>query len=314
LRYHNPHNRAERNFFHLLLWLLGYRKEAAPPPIPKDFLFPSPPKNLSASGSKVTWMNHSSFLVEVGGITFLTDPIWSSRAGPLVGPKRRHSPPISLLDLPRIDYVLISHNHYDHLDAATIKALHKKDPSTCFIVPQGVGKWFRKRGIHPLLEFSWGESQLILQDEVKITFTAVPAQHFSGRTFKDRNATLWVGYVVEVETPQGKKCFYFCGDSGYNAVDFKALGERWKEIHLSLIPIGAYLPRWFMQPLHINPEEAVKIHQEVGSRLSVGCHFHTFKLSAESMEQPPFDLWCALQEKKPRYPFYLLKPGESLPW
>ncbi len=192
--------------------------------------------------------------------------------------------------MPHIDLVLISHNHYDHLDAKTVAILHRLHPQIQWIVPEKLSPWFRRRGIQSVSEIPRWEKQKILNCEI----TAVPTQHFSGRTLWDQNKTHWNGYVVQ--TPS--KTLYFTGDTGYNPNDFKAIGERFPHIDLSLIPIGTYAPEKFMQPVHIGPYEAVQIHEEVHSRLSLGMHWNTFCLSEEPMNRPPYDLYLAMKEKK----------------
>ena len=207
-----------------------------------------------------------------------------------------------------IDYVIISHNHYDHLDRATIKKLHAHYPDICWVVPRGVKKWFhRVLGTKNVLELDWWQSV----ENRDVRFTAVPAQHFSGRGLFDRNRALWMGCVVEV----GKKKFYFAGDTGYNETHFKEIGEKMGPMDLSLLPIGAYAPRKFMQGVHVNPEDSVKIHQEVKSKLSLGGHWWTFRLAVETLDRPPYDLFQAL-EKEGIDPleFRVVEPGDNINW
>jgi N-acyl-phosphatidylethanolamine-hydrolysing phospholipase D len=210
-------------------------------------------------------------------------------------------------DLPEINYILLSHNHYDHLDAKSVRDIHRRFPQAVFVVPRGVKRWFTRRGIKTVIELDWGGSFR----KGDLAITAVPAQHFSGRSFWDKNRTLWCGYVVEHKG----KTFYFAGDTGYNPIQFKEIGERWTTIDLSLIPIGTYVPKEFMQPVHISPEEAVKIHCDVRSRLSLGMHWKTFLLSDEPANRPPYDLYLAMKaEKIPFEAFYPVEPGEQVNW
>lgn len=296
----------------LISFILGRFKDAVEPlAVPSSFSFPNSLERVNATQPQVSWINHSTFLVEAEGFTFLTDPIWSQRCSPFpfLGPKRQIEPPIALSDLPKIDVVLISHDHYDHLDKKTVRKLHRKFPNIVWIVPTGVKKWFTGRfGKIDVRELRWGESI----EEKGFSIHATPAQHFSGRSLFNRNTTLWMGCMVKLKS--GKQ-FYFAGDTGYNNQYFKEIGKKFGPVDLSLIPIGAYLPRRFMQVVHVNPEEAVQIHQDVGSQLSLGGHFGTFKLSYESLLQPPFDLYNALvKEGISCEAFRVLRPGQKINW
>ena len=249
------------------------------------------PKPVSRfdEGIRITFVNHSTFLIQVAGINILTDPIWSQRTSPVqfAGPKRMRPPGISFEDLPRIDYVIISHNHYDHLDVGTMKMLIKgHDPHV--ITPLGVGKFVKNLGSDRVKDLDWWQAS-DLNQEVKIT--SVPAQHFSGRGTRDRDATLWCGYVIS----SGIGSIYFAGDSGYGSF-FKEIGRKFENIKVSLIPIGAYLPRWFMSPIHISPAEAIKVHNDVNSELSIAMHFGTFPLADDGQFQPVEDLKSTLNE------------------
>lgn len=280
---------------------------------PEGFEYPQEKKELIDTDPKVTWINHSTFLIQHQNLNILTDPIWSDRCSPFsfVGPLRQHKAGLDFESLPRIDLVLLSHNHFDHLDKPTVKALNKKFPNIFWIVPKGVAKWFRKLKITQVLEFSWWEHIKLLDRNLKIT--CVPAQHFSGRHLFNLNQTLWCGFVCEFLDTSKK--IYFAGDTGYNPVQFKQIGETFHEIDLSLIPIGAYAPKEFMEPIHVSPREAVHIHQEVGSKLSVGSHFKTFRLTQEGAEQPPFDLYCSMEEAELDHnTFRVLQPGETINW
>ncbi len=325
-RFINPHCRdIKRGLFAFLLWQIGfYNDRASFKKVPKTFDYPNPKEAIDLSEPTLCWINHSGFLVQAGGIHLLTDPIWSRRCSPFsrFGPIRRHQPGLKIEELPPIDLVLISHNHYDHLDRKTVKKLVDQHPATRWIVPIGLGKWMEKQGVRRVIELPWWQSApLDFCDEKKkhptLTVTAVPAQHFSRRTFFDRDKTLWAGYVVDWKGAQKKedKRLYFAGDTGYNECDFKAIGHRFKQIDLSLIPIGAYLPTRFMNPMHVDPKQAVLIHQEVGSKMSVGMHFKTFRLSDEPLDQPPYDLYRALERAGIAHSlFRLLEPGQSINW
>lgn len=322
-KYINPHLVDScRGWFHFLLWQIGYYRDPAPlPPIPPHFSYPNEEDALKQDCPTVTWINHSTFLISVAGKHFLLDPIWNQRCSPVpfFGPKRNHPPGLAFEKLPNIDYVIISHNHYDHLDKNTVLRIKKTFQKVIWIVPKGVKSWFNKHtDSTSVYELEWGEI-LEFQDVGKqesVRFTAVEAQHFSGRGLWDRNTTLWMGCIVDIKQSQELyKRFYFAGDTGYNPYDFKSIGARFAPIDLSIIPIGIYTPRKFMQPVHIQPQESVVIHKEVGSRLSVGSHFGTFRLGQESLRQPPYDLYQALKDSGISWKeFRVLNPGQTICW
>lgn len=225
----------------------------------------------------VTWIGHSSFFLRLAERSILLDPVYSDYCAPfpIRRLKRRVAPGLPFESVAHPDLVLITHNHYDHLDLSTIQRLAAE---TQFIVPQGLAKWFLKRGRRNVRELTWWAST----DIEGLRITSVPAQHFSSRTLWDRNQTLWCGWVIE----SGNETVYYVGDSGYCAT-FREIGRRFGPMDLSLIPIGAYAPRWFMQPAHINPGEAVQVHQDVRSKFSIACHWGTFCLTDEPMDEPP---------------------------
>lgn len=226
----------------------------------------------------VTFVNHSSFLIQYQGINILVDPVWSERCSPVsfAGPKRMRPPGINFKDLPRIDLVLISHNHYDHLDKATIKKIIATH-SPKFICPLGVDHTLTKWGAVDIQAIDWYET--VDCDSLKIT--ATPANHFTSRGTFDRDKTLWSGFVINYGTHR----LYYAGDSGYSDI-FKHIGDRLGPMDLSLIPIGAYLPKWFMSPIHVSPIESVLIHQDVGSKQSIAMHFGTFPLADDGPQRP----------------------------
>lgn len=310
-KYANPHvDTIRRNLWNFLLWKMGYYDGSTPPKAPPGYRYPFLPSQYNAIHPSATWVNHSTYLIQVQGSHFLTDPIWAKRCSPLpfIGPKRHHPPGLPFTDLPPIDCVLISHDHYDHLDRATVEKLRRAFPNILWIVPRGLFTWFVQQNISRVMELDWWEE---IEINSSFRITSVPAQHFSGR-FR-MNKTLWCGYVVEALSI-GKR-FYFAGDTGYNTQDFKQIGAKWKFFDLALIPIGTYCPRKFMSAVHVDPREAVKIHQEIGSKLSLGMHWKTFSLSDEALEQPPFDLYKALQEAKiPPQHFLALEPGTKVNW
>ena len=310
-RFINPHILdIKRKFLDLILWFFGYyaepHKRKAPPP---GFHYPDDLPPIDHKEPSAVWIGHSTFLIQVNGLVFLTDPLFSSYCSPIPirALKRQHEPPFAIHELPPIDYVLISHDHYDHLDEKSVAKLHRRFPNIRWIVPLGLKRWFEQRGIDRVEEMDWGDVYSF--DFCRIT--AVPAQHFSGRGLFDQNRTLWCGFVIECRD----KTFYFVGDTGYNSVDFKEIGSRWRSIDLSLIPIGTYAPQKFMQPVHIGPDEAVQIHLQVHSRFSLGIHWKTFCLSEEPLDLPPYDLYLAMQKHKlPFSSFIPIEPGRTVNW
>lgn len=310
-RYTNPHLlNAKRTFWDLFMWILGYYDDPqSKEQPPEGFSYPVSPASFIRSKPYALWIGHSTFIIGINGYTILTDPMWGSYCSPipLRKLKRLTPPPLSLADLPPIDFVLLSHNHYDHLDAKTVNHLRIFHPQIEWIVPQGLSSWFHRRGIHKVHELQWWKNFCRPQ----ISITAVPAQHFSGRGFWDKDKTHWNGYLLEAAS----KNLYFAGDTGYNPYDFKAIGEQWNGIDLSLIPIGTYVPQKFMQPVHVSPYEAVQIHEDIRSRFSLGMHWKTFKLSDEPLNSPPYDLYLAMKEKNLPYSSFLpIEPGTYVNW
>jgi N-acyl-phosphatidylethanolamine-hydrolysing phospholipase D len=256
---------------------------------------------------QVTWLGHSSFLIQYKGKTILTDPIFSDRASPFsfAGPERYVAHPMDYQQLPAIDAVVISHNHYDHLDSDTIQQLAD---TTHFVVPLKIGEWLLDQGIEPqkITELDWWQSTNI----DSLQFEALPSQHWSARGLTDRFDTLWASWSIKIDD----FTLWFAGDTGYNPVQFKQIGEHLGVIDLALIPIGAYAPRWFMQWYHVNPQEAVNIHRDVKSKKSIGMHWGTFPLTAEPPMEPPQRLAEVLSaEGLTSQEFLTLKVGETLP-
>lgn len=255
----------------------------------------------------VTWIGHATVLLRVGGLNILTDPHFSERASPLAfaGPKRVVPPAIPLAELPRIDAVLISHSHYDHLDARSVAALAKQAGGPpVFYVGLGLKPWFANLGIDSVVEMDWWEQR----SQSGATIRFVPVQHWSARTPFDTNRTLWGGFVVQ----HPELTFFFSGDTGYSK-DFADIAARIGPIDVAALPIGAYAPRWFMRTYHIDPDEAVQIHLDLKARHSVGIHWGTFDdLTDESLYDPPVRLAEALKTRNlPADAFWVLKHGET---
>jgi len=226
---------------------------------------------------QVTWIGHSTALVQYKEINILTDPVFSDRASPVsfAGPKRYTKPALTIEQLPDIHYAVISHNHYDHLDAKSVRALGN---GVHWFVPLGVKQWFNKKGVTNVTEFDWWDSFI---DE-NISVTATPSQHWSARGLHDRYATLWAAWSIQLNDFK----FWFAGDTGYNPYQFKETGEKLGPFDLGIIPIGGYGPRWFMKNNHVNPGEAIAIHNDVNSRFSFGVHWGTFQLTSEPVIEP----------------------------
>jgi L-ascorbate metabolism protein UlaG (beta-lactamase superfamily) len=236
------------------------------------------PAALDGASAVVTFIGHSTFLIQTAAGNILTDPMYSERAGPLnrIGPRRVRQPAVRFDDLPAISTVLLSHNHYDHCDLATLRKLARRfDPLV--VTPLENGRIVRAAGMRHVEELDWW--QPAKTSALPITLT--PARHFSARTPFDRNRALWSGFVLAV---QGARIF-FAGDTAYGSF-FTDVRERLGPIDLALLPIGAYEPRWFMQTVHMNPAEAVQAHVDLDASASIGMHFGTFQMTAEGIDAP----------------------------
>jgi L-ascorbate metabolism protein UlaG (beta-lactamase superfamily) len=255
-----------------------------------------------------TWIGHSSFLIQTAQGNLLTDPVYSERAGPFswAGPLRAIAPGIAWEDLPRIDAVLLSHDHYDHCDLPTLRRVARRwNPAV--VVPLGHADLLRKAGAAgPVFELDWWETH---GPRPGLSATLVPARHWTRRRPGDTNRRLWGGFMIRA----GSRVGYFAGDSGYDKALFPEIASRCGSPDLAMIPIGAYEPRWFMSDAHMNPAEAVRVHRDLGARLSVAMHWGTFQLTDEGREDPPQALAEALKEQGvPASEFLVLKPGESV--
>jgi L-ascorbate metabolism protein UlaG (beta-lactamase superfamily) len=289
----DPAARMPRPFGDFLRWQRERRKLTIPAPAADLSVVVPDLDYIRANRSEfaVTWIGHATALVQLAGINLLTDPVFSDRASPVqwTGPKRWQPPGVALRDLPRIDIVLISHNHYDHLDEASVKALAAQPGGPpLFVVPLGIERWLAEVGVPHAKALDWWDRI----ESHGLTLHLTPAQHWSRRTLGDTNATLWGGFVVEAHRPSPRRVFY-AGDTGWSAQHFGEIGQRFAPIDLALIPVGAYEPRWFMSAQHVNPDEAVRIHQAIGARASLGVHWGTFLMTDEPLDQPLRDLDAA---------------------
>jgi L-ascorbate metabolism protein UlaG (beta-lactamase superfamily) len=300
-RFFNPDAPQARWILEALRWKLTSRPEPSPGFI-SDVEQSIPPRRVEGSGLRTTLVNHSTVLLQQRGSNILTDPIWSERASPLswIGPRRLRKPGVSCENLPCIDAVLISHNHYDHLDLSTLRRLSALGDST-FIVPARGARLLRSQNIGPAHELDWGEAWSLPGSLPRCTIHCVPALHFSSRGIYDRNATLWCGYVIESQD----RLVYFAGDTAFGR-HFAQIREKFGSPHLALLPIGAYEPRWFMSPVHMAPDEAVRAHEILAAKTSIAIHHGTFQLADEGVDTPKKQLLaCARGES-----FLVLKNGE----
>lgn len=276
--FHNIHDRTEKTLLDAWRW----RRTSKPLPWPAWIADPAqpPPPRVPAGRISATFIGHASFLIQLGGCCVLIDPVWSPRASPLrfAGPKRIRAPGQVLEALPGVDVLLVSHNHYDHMDFATLRLVRRHwTPPT--VTGLGNARHLAKAGIRDAAELDWWHSTEV----AGLRITYVPAQHFSARTPFDRNRSLWGGFVIQAP---GGETVYFAGDSGW-CPHFAEIARAFPRIDLALLPIGAYAPRWFMRTQHMDPGEAVAAHRALGARRSIGMHFGTFfGLTDEALDEP----------------------------
>ena len=302
----------------------AWRQNLPPPPRVPTPVQPAKLHLLHADAAdpqsppRVTWIGHASALVQAGGLQVLTDPIFSQRASPFswLGPQRAQPPGVALHDLPPIDAVLISHNHYDHLDRDSLVRLYQrgieKAHPTAFLVPLGLKALLQEWGIAGVQELDWWQTATLGVTQFYLT----PVQHWSARGLFDRNHTLWGGWAVLSPDLH----WFYAGDTGYSP-DFAMIRTRFAEqqtpvlgggFDLALLPIGAYEPRWFMQGQHIDPAQAVQVHQDLGAKRSLGVHWGTFELTDEPLDQAPRDLAAARAAAQlPGDAFFVLDIGET---
>jgi N-acyl-phosphatidylethanolamine-hydrolysing phospholipase D len=331
-----PHHRAngfQNNYVEFvprsLSELLRWKRQALMNGLPKPPRAPTPQvapelpwlhANVgTAMVPSVTWIGHATALVQLGGLSLLTDPIFSPRASPLrfAGPKRHSPPGIALADLPRIDLVLVSHNHYDHLDLDSVAALDRQAGGPpLFVVPLGLKPWLKDHGIDSAIELDWWDRHVIAAPGGAVEVVLVPAQHWSSRSPRDALATLWGGFAVLAPDCH----LLFTGDTAYSR-DFgdirahfsdRQSPERGGGFDLALIPIGAYAPRWFMSNQHVDVEEALRIHDDLGAKRSLGIHWGVFELTDEPLDEPPRKL-AELRRARglPEETFFVTALGET---
>jgi L-ascorbate metabolism protein UlaG (beta-lactamase superfamily) len=272
-----------KGFGPVILWKLGNLFKSMPSTEAKDYKIETIPNDgAKVRGNKnrmsFTWIGHASVLIQLDGKNILTDPIWSERCSPIsfIGPKRYTNPGIKLDELPPIDIIVISHNHYDHMDLPTLKELDKRFKPTIYA---GLGNkdFLKNEGLTNVVELDWWDIRF--DKDLKITFT--PTQHFSGRGLFDRAETLWGSYIIEGKS----ETVYFAGDTGYFP-GFKEIGKRFPKIDAAILPIGAYEPRWFMKPIHMNPEDTLQAFSDLGAKYLLPMHYLTFVLTDEALDEP----------------------------
>jgi L-ascorbate metabolism protein UlaG (beta-lactamase superfamily) len=264
------------NFSAIMRWMLTRKPDEWRPWT--DFA-PKPVPPRTSDALRITFVNHSTFLLQLDGISILTDPIWSERASPLqwIGPRRHRAPGVRLEDLPPIDLVLLSHDHYDHMDIPTLRWLAKEHRPTIYTGLRN-RRTLARHGIETVVELDWWQESAVRDD---MWISAVPAQHFSGRTPFGTDKTLWCGFIVQRED----LCLYFAGDTGAGP-HIEQIAQRFPEIDVAILPIGAFRPEWFMGEVHMSPAQAVEAHLKLGARISVASHFGTFRLADDGQDEP----------------------------
>ncbi len=283
--FYNPPHETRHAAGGFLKWML-HRKHGVWHDHTGEHAGPPPPALVTGTSLRVTFVNHSTLLVQAGGINVLTDPVWSERAGPAswLGEKRKRAPGIRFEDLPKIDVVLVSHNHYDHLDLPTLVRLDRRDHPRVF-VPLGNAALLGSHGV-AATDLDWWNS---IDLGNGTTLTCVPERHFSGRGASDGQKNLWGGFVLD--GPAGR--IFFAGDTGYGP-HFAEIATRFPGLRVALLPIGSYEPRWFMKPVHENPADAVQAFADLRAAQGVAIHYGTFDQTDEGEDDPALDLGRAL--------------------
>lgn len=305
-RFFNPGASAGPSWKMVLRWLSS--RSQKPWPSWREYrIEPQLPTKLAADELAVTFINHMSFLIQLPGLTVMSDPVYSMRASPVrwAGPRRTHAPGVPFEQLPHVDLVFVSHNHYDHLDVLTLKRLaHTHAP--LFVTGMGNGLFLREQGIAQVLELDWWQQTQLRGAQLLFT----PAQHWSTRGPGTKNRTLWGGLWLT----RAERTVYISGDTGY-APWFTELRRRYGRPDVALLPIGCYEPRWFMHEQHMNPDDAVRAHLDLGARTSIGCHFGCFQLTDEGIDEPLSDLEQARQRHGVSAAEFLVpQPGQTLIW
>lgn len=293
-QFFNPSGHNASGFKEVFKWQSDQKREKKPWTLVQNPSFGDKPTPSVSDGElRVTYIGHSTVLIQMDGINILTDPVWYERTSPVqwAGPKRVKPAGIKMEDLPPIHLILQSHNHWDHLDIVNLPKIYARY-KPLIITSLGVSQFLKQHGMDNSVDLDWWDEYTLnnVGDTEGLKITCIPAQHFSGRGIKDRNATLWSGFMISSKTSGN---VYFAGDSGY-ATFFKQIGDKFGKIRLALIPIGAYKPEWFMGNIHCSPSEAVEIHHDVRAEKSLAIHHSTFPLADDGQREPIDELEKAL--------------------
>ncbi len=307
LSFFNPEGAAPGSFTNLLKWKFQEERAEWPDEYPSPYANAKPQAKVDGADIKVTMIGHATLLIQTNGLNIITDPVYSKRVSPFqfAGPKRHNPPGIAFNDLPKIDIILVSHNHYDHLDLLTLEKLVKRD-NPKIITPLGNDTIIHGSVDNADIEIGdWGD--IVEISDTKIYFE--PCHHWSARGTKDRRMALWSAFVIE--TPERK--IYHIGDTGFHdGINFKSAAEKHTRFDLTIMPVGAYEPRWFMKGQHQNPAEAVEGFKLCKTEYALGHHWGTFQLTNEAIEQPKIDLTKALKDQGiPENRFLAMAPGQT---
>lgn len=305
-RFHNLEPKPHKSLADVLKWQLKRAPQLPWVAQAGPNTAPVVTSRVQGAELRVTYINHATLLIQQHGLNILTDPLWSKRASPFefIGPKRYHPPGLSLDQLPPIDLILVSHNHYDHLDLFSLRQLAERFPNAQVVTGLGNSGLIGECGFPDVIELDWWQS---LPLNEYLSLHAVPVQHWSARARHDTNRSLWLGFVLD--SADGP--VLFPGDSGLGP-EFKLIHQRFGPLRFAALPIGAYAPRWFMRDNHMNPDDAVQAHQQLASQCSMAIHFGTFNLSDEEQFAPLQELDKALAERQvPASEFRPPKPGEQ---
>ena len=299
-RFFNPNAPQAKGLLDVLRWKMTSRTAPWTPRTQPASPASVPPASVGGTRCRITWINHSTVLIQYAGTNLITDPIWSERASPLswIGPRRFSPPGVLFENLPKIDLVLLSHNHYDHLDVPTLQRIASRDAPR-FLVPLGLRKLLSRHGMHAEREMDWWDTAGPI--------TCLPARHFSARGVTDRNRTLWCSYWIA--TAAGP--VYFAADTAF-APHFAEIHNGLGSPRVALLPIGAYKPEWFMSPVHMSPGEAVEAHRILSPERSIAIHWGTFQLADDAADEAVAVLQTALSRYPDLPPFDVLESGAGI--